>query len=68
MVGLTTSQTYERWAHRTNGAEVLTDELPEGAKLHWVGPRKLDRVILYFSGALTAGIHTPVSLHLPGGA
>jgi hypothetical protein len=50
-VGLTTAQTYEAWARRTNGTEVLTDELPEGAKLHWIGPRRVDRVILYFSGA-----------------
>ncbi|KAH9071479.1 alpha/beta-hydrolase [Lactarius deliciosus] len=49
-LGLTTAQTYEAWARRTNGAEVLTDELPEGAKLHWVGPRRVDRVILYFHG------------------
>ncbi|KAF8269037.1 alpha/beta-hydrolase [Lactarius quietus] len=41
--------TYEAWA-RTNGAEILTDELPEGAKLHWIGPRRVDRVIIYFSG------------------
>jgi hypothetical protein len=50
-VGLTTAQTYEAWARRTNGTEVLTDELPEGAKLHWIGPRRVDRVILYISGA-----------------
>jgi hypothetical protein len=50
VIGLTTAQTYEAWA-RKKGAEVLTDELPEGAKLHWIGPRKIDRVILYFPGA-----------------
>jgi len=49
-IGLTTAQTYEGWARRTNGTEVLTDDLPEGAKLHWIGPRRVDRVILYFSG------------------
>lgn len=52
VIGLTTAQTYEAWA-RANGAEVLTDELPEGAKLHWIGPRRFDRVILYFSGTST---------------
>jgi hypothetical protein len=36
VIGLTTAQTYEAWA-RKKGAEVLTDELPEGAKLHWMG-------------------------------
>jgi len=49
VTGLTTAQTYEAWA-RTNGVEVLTNELPEGAKLHWIGPRRVDRVVLYFSG------------------
>jgi hypothetical protein len=31
----------------------LTDFLPEGAKLHWIGPRRdedQDRVFLYFHG------------------
>ncbi len=57
-LGLTTAQTYEAWARRTtNGAEVLTDELPEGAKLHWIGPRRVDRVILYFPGAPTTHTH-----------
>ncbi|KAI9447585.1 hypothetical protein H4582DRAFT_2137212 [Lactarius indigo] len=55
-LGLTTAQTYEAWARRTTGVEALTDELPRGAKLHWVGPRRVDRVILYFHGAHT---HTP---------
>jgi len=50
MIGVTTAQAYAAWA-RKNHAEVLTDELPEGAKLHWVGPRREDRVILYFHGA-----------------
>ena len=52
MIGMTTAQAYAAWA-RKNHAEVLTDELPEGAKLHWVGPRREDRVILYFHGAYT---------------
>ena len=50
----TTAQAYATWA-RKNGAEVLTDELPEGAKLHWIGPRRMDRVLLYFHG-----VYTPV--------
>jgi len=47
--GMTTAQVYAKWA-RKSGAEVLTDELPEGARLHWIGPRREDRVILYFHG------------------
>ena len=49
-LGVMTAQAYAAWA-RKNRAEVLTDELPEGAKLHWIGPRREDRVILYFHGA-----------------
>ena len=52
MTGVTTAQAYAAWA-RKNHAEVLTDGLPEGAKLHWVGPRKEDRIILYFHGPYT---------------
>jgi len=52
MIGVTTAQAYAAWA-RKNHAEVLADELPEGAKLHWIGRRREDRVILYFHGAYT---------------
>jgi len=50
--GVATAPAYAAWA-RKDHAEVLTDELPEGAKLHWVGPRREDRIILYFHGAYT---------------
>ncbi|KAH9959257.1 Alpha/Beta hydrolase protein [Russula dissimulans] len=46
---LTTAQVYAEWA-RKSGVEALTDELPEGARLHWIGPRREDRVVLYFHG------------------
>ncbi|KAI0298898.1 Alpha/Beta hydrolase protein [Russula brevipes] len=49
VLGATTAQAYVAWA-RKSGAEVLTDELPEGAKLHWIDPRREDRVVLYFHG------------------
>lgn len=49
-LGVTTTQAYAAWA-RKNRVEALTDELPEGAKLHWIGPRREDRVMLYFHGA-----------------
>ncbi|KAH9053303.1 alpha/beta-hydrolase [Lactarius vividus] len=51
-IGVTTSQMYQTWA-RSVKQEVLTDELPEGAKLHWVGPRRdasHHKVFLYFHG------------------
>jgi hypothetical protein len=50
VLGATTAQVYATWA-RKNCVDALTDELPEGAKLHWVGPRREDRVIVYFHGA-----------------
>ncbi|KAI0298893.1 alpha/beta-hydrolase [Russula brevipes] len=51
-IGLTTSQAYQKWALQDN-QEILTDSLSEGAKLHWIGPRRdtsQDRVFLYFHG------------------
>ncbi len=48
--GLTTAEIYATWA-RKSGAEVLTDELSEGATLHWIGPRREDRVFLFLHGA-----------------
>ena len=52
LMGATTFQAYQKWALREK-QEVVTDLLPEGAKLHWIGPRRdasQDRVILYFHG------------------
>ncbi|KAH8977131.1 alpha/beta-hydrolase [Lactarius akahatsu] len=51
-IGVTTSQMYQTWA-RSVKQEVLTDVLPEGAKLHWIGPRRdasHHKVFLYFHG------------------
>jgi hypothetical protein len=46
---------YQEWArgNEQDQPEVLTDLLSEGAKLHWIGPRRdaaQDRVFLYFHG------------------
>jgi len=49
LLGLTTAETYVTWA-RKNGADVLTDELSEGATLHWIGPRREDRILLFLHG------------------
>ena len=51
-IGVTTSQMYQSWA-RSVKQEVLTDVLPEGAKLHWIGPRRdkgHHKVFLFFHG------------------
>ena len=45
----TTAEVYATWA-RERGADVLTDELSEGATLHWIGPRREDRVLLFLHG------------------
>jgi acetyl esterase/lipase len=51
-IGVTTSQMYRTWA-RSVKQEILTDMLPEGAKLHWIGPRRDEshhKVFLFFHG------------------
>ena len=43
---------YQSWA-RSVKQEALTDVLPEGAKLHWIGPRRDEshhKVFLFFHG------------------
>jgi len=35
----TTAEMYATWAHKS-GTDVLTDELSEGATLHWICPRR----------------------------
>jgi hypothetical protein len=52
LIGVTTSQMYRSWAGSVK-QEVLTDVLPEGAKLHWIGPRRDEshhKVFLFFHG------------------
>ena len=51
-IGVTTSKMYRSWA-RSVKQEIQTDLLPEGAKLHWIGPRRDQshhKVFLYFHG------------------
>jgi hypothetical protein len=55
--GVTTAGKYAAWA-RKSGADVLTDELSEGATLHWIGPRREDRVFLFLHG--TPFPHSPI--------
>ncbi|KAI0298894.1 Alpha/Beta hydrolase protein [Russula brevipes] len=52
LIGPTTSHVYQKWA-RKERQEISTDVLHEGAKLHWIGPRRdasQDRIFLYFPG------------------
>ncbi|GLB44455.1 putative alpha beta hydrolase fold protein [Lyophyllum shimeji] len=44
-----TLQVYAAWAKK-EGLSVLVDEIGEGARLLWIGPRRADRVVLYFHG------------------
>ncbi|KAI0258601.1 Alpha/Beta hydrolase protein [Gloeopeniophorella convolvens] len=44
-----TNKTYEAFA-QDKKLEILTDDVGECARLHWVGPRNKDRVLLYFHG------------------
>lgn len=51
---------YTSWTAAT-GLEANVEELYNGAKLLWVGPKRLDRVMLYFHGGgymLSAGRNT----------
>ncbi|KAI0265804.1 alpha/beta-hydrolase [Gloeopeniophorella convolvens] len=51
-LGVTTSQVYLEWT-RKEKQQVLTDVLPEGGKLHWIGSRRdspNDRILLFFHG------------------
>jgi len=45
----TTLQVYSAWT-KQEGLPVLVDEIGEGARLLWIGPRRTDRVVLYFHG------------------
>jgi hypothetical protein len=52
VIGVTTSQMYRKWA-RSVKQGVFTDVLPEGAKLHWIGPRRDEshhKVFIFFHG------------------
>jgi hypothetical protein len=57
-LGVTTAEKYGTWA-RKSGADVLTDELSEGATLHWIGPRREDRVFLFLHGTYANFPHSP---------
>lgn len=45
----TTLQVYKRWV-KQNGLPPLVEEIGDDARLLWVGPKRTDRVIVYFHG------------------
>lgn len=45
----TTRGTYEKWA-KQSGLPVLVEEIGEGARLLWIGPKRTDKMVLYFHG------------------
>ncbi|KAI0258603.1 Alpha/Beta hydrolase protein [Gloeopeniophorella convolvens] len=44
-----TGRVYATFA-RDNRLELVTEDVGEGARLHWIGPKKTERVFLYFHG------------------
>lgn len=47
----TTLQVYERWV-KQNGLPSLVEEIGDDARLLWIGPKRIDRVIVYFHGRI----------------
>ncbi|KAH7875002.1 Alpha/Beta hydrolase protein [Lentinula edodes] len=50
---------YSTWARKAN-LPVVIDELDDGAKLMWIGPKRNEKVILYCHGG---GYHLPVQAY-----
>lgn len=47
--GTSSTEAYGTWT-RKQKMESITDEIDEDAKLHWVGPKRYDRVLLWLHG------------------
>lgn len=47
-----TMSTYEAWTKKNNVTPVV-DEIGEDARLIWLGPKHIERVIMYVHGELT---------------
>lgn len=47
-----TSATFDKWVKEHPGEIFSSEAIGEGAKLHWVGDRKAERIILFFHGEL----------------
>ncbi|KAF7305735.1 Abhydrolase-3 domain-containing protein [Mycena chlorophos] len=45
----TTGVVYDKWTKQTKQAPMV-DDLDDGAKLYWVGPKRTDRVLLFLHG------------------
>lgn len=48
----TTMSTYEAWAKKNNVTPIV-DEIGEGGRFIWLGPKHTDRVIMYVHGKIT---------------
>ncbi|KAJ7173612.1 Alpha/Beta hydrolase protein [Mycena filopes] len=55
----TTSDAYNKWT-RSSRLPATVDELGENARLLWIGPKRLDRVVLFLHGG---GFFLPASDH-----
>jgi hypothetical protein len=63
----TTVQVYEGWA-KQNGLPVVMEDIGSNAKLLWIGPKRTDRVVLYFHGKVVHSItFLPVTYTIAGG-
>jgi hypothetical protein len=51
--GYTTGNVYRAWAKAARVAPI-SDDVGEGAHLHWVGEKKTDKVLFWFHGTLPA--------------
>jgi len=60
---------YESWV-KQNNLPIVAEELGEDAELFWIGPKRTDRVILYFHGAslITRSRHYVTNFISLGGA
>ncbi len=55
---------YTTWT-ATTGLEANIEELCNGAKLLWVGPKRLDKVMLYCHGELRQFVHLSTNIAIP---
>ena len=51
LVGGTTGDTCRVWAS-TKQLSIVSEEIPEGGRLHWIGEKQLHKVLLYFHGMI----------------
>lgn len=57
------TEVYDAWV-RKKRLENITDEIDDGGKLHWIGARRHDRVLIYMHGTRTSGISFVREVHV----